>query len=190
VTQRQRHLKALLWGSVGTSLSFFLASFQVHEKSILLPLAPLSLLINEAPLFITWFSLVATWTLWHLLQIDCLQLAYVCVSVVFSFLCFASSGGIYSTMKRKKDRWSLASRGGNFFVKCIVPVSFVLMAGLHLTEMVLSPPRHMPDIFPVLWVIAGCIFFSLSWIGALYFFWLDLYSDVRKVKGTGRSKQD
>eukprot|EP00979_Chaetoceros_neogracilis_P005234 scaffold926_cov150-Chaetoceros_neogracile.AAC.2 len=42
-------LKALLWGSAGTSLSFFLASFQVHEKSILFPLAPLMLL--EAPMF-------------------------------------------------------------------------------------------------------------------------------------------
>ena len=55
-------LKALLWGSTGASLSFFLASFQVHEKSILLPLAPLSLL--DAPMhLIQWFSVVCTWSL-------------------------------------------------------------------------------------------------------------------------------
>jgi len=184
--RQQRHLKALLWGSAGTSLSFFLASFQVHEKSILLPLAPLSLLIMEAPTFIIWVSLVATWSLWHLLEMDRLQVPYVCVSVLFFVVvraCFApSSGGgsIHTTIKRTNNNSVLVRWGGAFFTKCVVPVSFVLMAGLHLMELVIPPPSHMPDIFPVLWVIAGCLFFCVTWSGILHLIWLEFDSDRAK----------
>ncbi len=43
-----------------SSLSFYLFSFQVHEKTILLPLMPLTLLIIEYPAFVVWFGTVAT----------------------------------------------------------------------------------------------------------------------------------
>jgi len=170
--QQQRHLKALLWGTAGVSLSFFLASFQVHEKSILIPLAPFSLLIMEAPSLIIWFSIVSTWTLWHLLQIDRLQLPYFCITVVFSCLVTAFFPPISEGSKRKIDS-SILEWVGICFVKCILPASAFIMTGLHMMEMLISPPSHIPDIFPVLWVISGCTFFTLTWIGAVYSLWLD-----------------
>ena len=47
-----------------TSLGFFLFSFQVHEKSILLPLMPASLLLfrenPEERKWTVWFNIIAT----------------------------------------------------------------------------------------------------------------------------------
>lgn len=42
-------LPILPWALLTSSLSFFLFSFQVHEKTILLPLLPLNLLLSGAP---------------------------------------------------------------------------------------------------------------------------------------------
>ena len=39
----------LLLALLNSSMSFFLFSFQVHEKTILLPLLPLTLLLSTAP---------------------------------------------------------------------------------------------------------------------------------------------
>lgn len=43
-----------------SSLSFFLFSFQVHEKSILIPLLPISLLFAHNSLLAGWFSFIST----------------------------------------------------------------------------------------------------------------------------------
>ena len=42
-------LPILPWAMLSSSMSFFLFSFQVHEKTILLPLLPLNLLLSGAP---------------------------------------------------------------------------------------------------------------------------------------------
>lgn len=42
-------LPILPWAMLSSSLSFFLFSFQVHEKTILVPLLPLNLLLSAAP---------------------------------------------------------------------------------------------------------------------------------------------
>jgi alpha-1,3-glucosyltransferase len=41
-------LRLLPYGLLTSSLSFFLFSFQVHEKTILLPLMPMTLLLTNA----------------------------------------------------------------------------------------------------------------------------------------------
>ena len=59
-------------GSCG--LAFFLCSYQVHEKHILLPLLPLSLVAHRAPLLFGWFATVACFSLYPLLKRDGLAL--------------------------------------------------------------------------------------------------------------------
>jgi alpha-1,3-glucosyltransferase len=61
--------------SMGTcALAFFLASFQVHEKSILLAALPLAALYLRFPLLATWFTAASSWSLWPLLLKDGLLL--------------------------------------------------------------------------------------------------------------------
>jgi alpha-1,3-glucosyltransferase len=171
------HLKVLLWGAAGSSLSFFLASFQVHEKSILLPLAPLSILISDEPMIIHWFAIVCIWSMWHLLVVDRLRIAYL-VSIII-YLCYvcATSGmndskRVSSSLSQNKhplvkwDTWD--EKRKHFFSKCILPLSISAMIGLHILEALITPPRSLPDLFQVLWVIVSCFSFCFMWLTSLW----------------------
>lgn len=60
------------------SLSFFIFGFQVHEKNILMPLLPLTLLYDQFPVLVTWYTSVACFSMFPLLVRDGLGLPYVC----------------------------------------------------------------------------------------------------------------
>ena len=150
-----RDLKMLLWGSAASSLAFFLASFQVHEKGILIAVAPLSLLILDAPGFTTWFSVVATWTLWPLVIIDRLNNAYACCIVIF--ICM-------HTLTNEIPSYGSLDVFKSSPTKYIVPVSAIGMILLHIAELWISPPHNLPDLFPVLWSVAGCGLFTISYL--------------------------
>ena len=162
---RKQDWKVLLWGSASTGLAFFLASFQVHEKSILMALAPISLLVWEDSTFVIWFSIVATWTLWPLIRVDRLEVAYGCTLIVFATFAwlFVTSN---RTTKSCFDRLTIT--------KAIVPVSSLGMVILHVLEIAVTPPASLPDLIPVLWSIAGCGLFCVSWLVTCW----HLYAEV------------
>ncbi len=106
----QRMLLALMNGS----LAFFLASYQVnetfhcwcclsadlpilqvHEKSVLLSLFPACFLVLADPLFVVWFQLLGTFTMFPLLRRDLLAMPYVscCGLYVCSVLLGAEEDG-------------------------------------------------------------------------------------------------
>lgn len=155
----QNSWKMLLWGATSTALAFFLASFQVHEKSILLAVAPLSLLWLDDPLFVSWFSIVATWTLWPLIRIDQLEGAYFGITLIYLGLLW-----VWSENANKTPSFFSQS----FFMKGLVPISALGMIGIHMLEIVVAAPIHLPDLFPVLWSIAGCGMLCLSWIATCW----------------------
>ena len=70
---------------VNSSLAFFLFSFQVHEKSILLASLPVSLLAS-LPRTTIWFSLIATFSMYPLLVKDGLALACWALCGIFYVL--------------------------------------------------------------------------------------------------------
>lgn len=169
---QQRHLKALLWGSAGTSIAFFLASFQVHEKSILLPLAPLSLLILEAPRFIIWFTFASTWSLWHLLSVDQLRLPYFLISFIFylaydqfaSDIVYGNKQANEEESKKMQTFSMMRFLEETVLCRMVVPISYIGMIALHAMECMITPPSHLPDIFQVLWTIAGCGMNCITWL--------------------------
>lgn len=170
----------LLWGTTNSALAFFLASFQVHEKSLLLALAPCSLLLlasttssNNAhptatdPKFVHWFSIVSVWTLWPLLQIDRLSVAYVCTIVLF-----ISMIGLYEELVvdsiHSEHRPTLSNGFFDYYsmyhVDWIPTISCAIMMLLHVAECIVIVPKHLPDLFPVLWSIVGCGFCCLAYV--------------------------
>lgn len=168
---RNDDLTLVLWGMTSCSLAFFLASFQVHEKSILLPLAPACLLFYHDVKFANWFSFLAAWTLWPLVVIDRLQTAYVCLAI--SAICVMNLVDLSAFSLPIKSALSserLHSKGcffdQNIWYLMLHLSSFVVMVTLHFLELSLYDdiPPDMPDLFAVLWSIAGCGMCVLAWI--------------------------
>ena len=52
--------RSFLYTLAGSALAFYLFSFQVHEKTILLPLLPIALMIQQHTLLFSWASTIAT----------------------------------------------------------------------------------------------------------------------------------
>lgn len=67
---------SFLYALAVSSFGFYLFSFQVHEKSILLPLLPALLLQGAHPLLASWVGSVATFSCYSLLAKDGHQLSY------------------------------------------------------------------------------------------------------------------
>lgn len=177
----QLHWRMLLWGAASSGLAFFLASFQVHEKSILMALAPLSLLLYDNEEFVEWFSLVATWTLWPLLVIDRLQVAYACVMVIFLML---------SVLRRHQEYDKRQPPESKRAIRLAVILSSSAMLCLHILEIMVEPPRNLPDLFPVLWSVAGCFFFCCSWLVTVWSLWRPSNLQAAEQKKGIHSKTD
>ena len=79
--------RRLFFALVNCSMAFFLASFQVHEKSLLLPLLPALLLLDVEPLLVGWFQLLGAFTMFPLLVRDGLRVPYFAAGGLFLALC-------------------------------------------------------------------------------------------------------
>ncbi|TRY53987.1 hypothetical protein DNTS_015546 [Danionella cerebrum] len=148
---------------VNSSLAFFLFSFQVHEKSILLAALPVCLIISEMPLVAIWFLLTSTFSMLPLLLKDGLLLPYIVTSLAFLFL----SVYLLSAFERitseelrfyPYQRWLPKFNLGRN-VKWTFCFSLVTMATLSFTSVYLKPPAKLPDLFPVLVSILSFLHF-------------------------------
>ncbi|XP_061739673.1 dolichyl pyrophosphate Man9GlcNAc2 alpha-1,3-glucosyltransferase [Nerophis ophidion] len=142
---------------VNSSLAFFLFSFHVHEKSILLVSLPVCLFLNDLPLMAIWFLQVSTFSMLPLFLKDGLFVPYVVTSLAFLFL------GTY--LLSALDHCSEEELGleayrkllfflPNLDLACIVRwkfyISVTAMAGLSAANVTFDTPLHLPDLFPVL----------------------------------------
>lgn len=139
-----------------SSLSFFLFSFQVHEKSILLPLMPLTLLMGAREkgygrLDWEWGVLmnnVAVFSMFPLLKKDGLIVQYVALTLLWNFLIG------YNPFKLRS----------NSFVKLLSLTAYSTILILHTLEFLTTPPPHLPDLFPVLNLTVSAGVFGLAWL--------------------------
>jgi len=161
------HWKSMLWGATSCSLSFFLASFQVHEKSILIALAPAALLLDSDESFVQYFSIACAWSLWPLLQVDQLDLAYTCMMIIFGCLLWLYHGNKKPTDGMTVDRKQQISFFSSYFYP--IPIlAYAGMMGLHVMQIIVSAPSNLPDLYPVLWSVAGCGMFLVAWACSLW----------------------
>ncbi|KAK9389748.1 glycosyl transferase [Lipomyces mesembrius] len=155
--------KALIWGLSASAWGFFLFSFQVHEKSVLLPLLPVTLQLAAEPgvnvqSYIYWINNVAVFSLWPLLKRDRLVLQYFAVSFLANWL--------MASFTKLPDA---------LLGKLIIMMSYAGIALLHIVEFLIEPPARYPD----LWVIGNT---TLSFgCFTIFFFWnyIQLYKACR-----------
>ncbi|OPJ76971.1 dolichyl pyrophosphate Man9GlcNAc2 alpha-1,3-glucosyltransferase [Patagioenas fasciata monilis] len=154
----QPSLRGFKFALVSCALSFFLFSFQVHEKSILLVSVPVCLIINEIPFMATWFLLVSTFSMLPLLLKDGLLLAYAVTMPAFLLLCGASFSILDKTSAEdlQLKPFSLSMKGYvSWFksfpkiVRTLFLLSVTLMGILSLVCAAAHPPQRLPDLFPI-----------------------------------------
>uniref|UniRef100_A0A7C9ELX7 Alpha-1,3-glucosyltransferase n=1 Tax=Opuntia streptacantha TaxID=393608 RepID=A0A7C9ELX7_OPUST len=156
--------RGFLYALLNSSFSFYLFSFQVHEKSILLPLLPASLLVLEEPLLFRWLTHFGLFSMFPLLYRDQLILAYIALFALFYLL-------FYAPGKRPRKIKSSALR--SFFLNLFGFCSFVL----HIVYFTVHPPERYPFLFEAIIMLVCCSQFVL----------LATYTNMKQWKPQKRS---
>ncbi|KAJ1719992.1 Glucosyltransferase-like protein [Coemansia erecta] len=144
---RDNIVRLLNYGLLNSSLAFFLLSFQVHEKSILLPLAPALLLIDDEPWAVNWFVQTSLFSMYPLLFKDGLAIPYAVLAVGWSVLrsCPVCPADKHTPRVVFIMQW----------------LTTLAMVALHAADMFIPPPASLPDIYIVLNAVFSCAMFTM-----------------------------
>ncbi|KAA0203193.1 hypothetical protein HAZT_HAZT005819 [Hyalella azteca] len=171
---------------VNVSFIFFLFSFHVHEKSILLVAIPACLLFSSESFMTSWFLGLTVFSMIPLLEKDGLFIASVALMPVLMIVyqvtvahCQSLSLRCALTEGRTSLDVFLRRRGLVLF-----RASFALCVVLTLIYKCVQPPVRYPDLFSVLIAIVSCAHFLFF---ALYFHVRQF--SLSKAKGFGKKKK-
>ncbi|XP_073144207.1 probable dolichyl pyrophosphate Man9GlcNAc2 alpha-1,3-glucosyltransferase [Henckelia pumila] len=143
--------QSFLHGLLNSSLSFYLFSYQVHEKSILLPLLPASFLALEEPFIFRWSVYYALLSMFPLLKRDKLVLPYAALYGLFILF--------YHTPGARKDPKEMDS-----FFPNIKSLVFAFSLVLHIIYLTITPPQKYPFLFEAIIMLLCCSQFLLIFI--------------------------
>ncbi|RKF78917.1 putative dolichyl pyrophosphate Man9GlcNAc2 alpha-1,3-glucosyltransferase [Golovinomyces cichoracearum] len=151
-----------------TAWAFYLFGFQVHEKSVLLPLMPMTLLLatdhglsEHVRAWAGFANLLGVWTMFPLLQRVHLRIPYFVLSLLWAYLLGLppTSFALYF------GRNSQSSVG---LPTSLFHTSYYILMGLwHVAEAFVIPPLSKPDLWAVINVEIGAMGFSLCYIWCL-----------------------
>ncbi|MCJ1254414.1 Glucosyltransferase-like protein [Lignoscripta atroalba] len=153
----------LPWAMASSGWGFFLWSFQVHEKSILLPLLPMTALLGsdgglgaEMRAWIGWANMLGVWTLFPLLKRDELRVPYFVLSLLWAYLLGLppTSLSIYTTRQS----------GLSLPTKLLHVAFYAAMVIWHFLEAFVAPPAGKPDLWVVINVVIGAAGFGVCWL--------------------------
>ncbi|KAL4810566.1 ALG6, ALG8 glycosyltransferase family-domain-containing protein [Aspergillus unguis] len=172
-----RHPRAsLLLPTLATvGWGFFLFSFQVHEKSVMLPLLPMTLLLSgdgglnkDTRSWVGWVNILGSWTLYPLLKRDGLRVPYFVMTYLWAYLMGLppTTWQIYRHQKPSEE--SGADTEPHILTKLVHSLFYLAMVGWHVLEAFVPPPPGKPDLWVVLNVLIGAGGFGIAY---LWCFW-------------------
>ncbi|KAI8452126.1 ALG6, ALG8 glycosyltransferase family-domain-containing protein [Phakopsora pachyrhizi] len=164
-----RSIELLPFSLFNSALSFYLFSFQVHEKSILLAILPLLMIISKANLqnrsrnnhlgrfgsdweVVCLISNVSIFSMWPLLKRDGLSIQYLSLTILYNSLIDYNPFKLILT----ENLWSGTT---------ISSLIHLLMALIHVIELAFEPPSRLPDLFVV---FDMGLSFSVFWFGYVW----------------------
>ncbi len=176
---RPTYRLVLPYAFAATAWGFFLFSYQVHEKSVLLPLMPMTLLLagpgglgRRMRAWVGFANLLGVWTLFPLLKRVDLGVPYAVLTLLWAYLLglppmtlavyFPSFPGGNASEKDNKDDasfWGLALLHGPFYLAMVV---------WHVLEAFVLPPADKPDLWVVANVGVGAAGFGLCYAWCLW----------------------
>ncbi|EJD75952.1 hypothetical protein, variant [Loa loa] len=133
------------YGLLASSLSFFLFSFQVHEKSILLAALPAILLWNESPVFVSWILIISNTSLYPL----CIKDGNAIHLALFIFYYITT----YSSFSKLP-----------VFKQLVVHGSCLASLTLCLANLLFPPPARFPHIFSLLIAVYCFVHFTMFFL--------------------------
>ncbi|KAL8768552.1 MAG: hypothetical protein Q9209_005237 [Squamulea sp. 1 TL-2023] len=191
------HRELLPWAMASTSWGFFLCSFQVHEKSVLLPLLPMTILLSgerglgtEMRAWIGWANMLGAWTLFPLLKRDELRMPYGVLTLLWAYLLGLPPASLSLYFGRQSKNGEL-----KVITKILHLGFYAAMIAWHVGEAFVPPPQEKPDLWVVLNVLVGfagfgVCFFWCNWQLILRSGLMEDYFGVRmRIEAADRKKK-
>ncbi|KIV77667.1 hypothetical protein PV11_09451 [Exophiala sideris] len=171
--------KTLLPYALATSAwGFFLFSFQVHEKSVLLPLLPMTLLLGtrqglskEYRAWVGWANILGVWTMYPLLKRDGLTVPYVVITLLWCYLLGlppTSVSAYHDPELENVPGRPLAPDELRTPTKILHFQTYIIMAFWHLLAAFASPPEDKPDLWIVANACVGAVAFGICYLWCLW----------------------
>ncbi|KAH6634340.1 ALG6, ALG8 glycosyltransferase family-domain-containing protein [Chaetomium sp. MPI-SDFR-AT-0129] len=152
-----------------TAWGFFLFSYQVHEKSVLLPLMPMTLLLagnhglnKGTRAWVGFANILGCWTMFPLLERVDLAMPYTVLTLLWAYLLGlppTSLGAYFHDGGNTWTQWVTLFIHGSFYLA---------MAFWHVLVRALRPPPDKPDLWVVANVGVGAAGFSLCYVWCLW----------------------
>lgn len=151
--------RKFVYALTNSALAFFLFSFQVHEKSILLAAIPVALSLPSDPFISMWFTAISTFSMLPLLLKDGLVLPTLALSVfhVVATTLMVDVLPISNIKLTKND----GHRSSNNWWWAVFFTSIFGCIFLTLLNVFVKPPNHLPDLFSLLVSVYSCIHFCI-----------------------------
>ena len=155
-------LSATAWG-------FFLFSFQVHEKSVLLPLMPMTTLLagknglsKNIRSWVGFANLLGVWTMFPLLERVDLRIPYFALSLLWAYLLGIPPTSFAVYKRDGKSAWA------GYVTTTSHLIFYAAMAVWHFAEALLPPPQGKPDLWVVINVGIGAGGFGICYLWCLW----------------------
>lgn len=164
VTRKNVPPALVIYGFSATAWGFFLFLFQVHEKSVLVPLIPSTflLLLTDRNIIsiVQWINNIATFSLFPLLKKDGLSLQYVVTLLLINWMING-----FALSRNDSLLWPSSL---HVLFKLVIGLSYIAVLGFHAIEGNFPPPERYPDLWVILntTISFGC--FSSFYLWLLY----------------------
>lgn len=181
--------KSLLYSLINSSLAFFLFSFQVHEKTILLVSLPVMILFPLDPIPCLWFLQISTFSMFPLFIKDNLLIGFIALSSFYILVVKLLSEIYFKNDKNQIGRYvdvfmiryffnikSIASNTVKSNKKIVINTEINLIGksmlyGFYLSffgsiiimlcSFIIEPPKNLPHLFPLIISAYSCGHFLL-----------------------------
>lgn len=185
----------LLLALCSSAWGFFLFSFQVHEKSVLLPLLPMTLLLSgdgglskETRAWVGWANILGAWTLFPLLKREDLRIPYFVITLLWAYLMGLPPTSLETYRTRSQPKNPNAGPV-HIFTTVVHLIFYLSMVIWHVLEAFVPPPADKPDLWVVLNVLIGASGFGLAYLWCTWNLVLQAYRLGRRTSAEESKKK-
>lgn len=155
--------KKFLYALVNSSLAFFLFSFQVHEKSILIPAIAAILIFPVEPFMVFWFLQVSTFSMFPLLVKDGQITSFIGLSCCFIGITKIIIDNMNKEANFLRILWRINKSTDAKMIENFAIFSFILstftQVVLIIGFLLIQPPVKLPFLHPLLISAFSCMHF-------------------------------